>query len=183
MNRKFQLSAAVAALALCVIAATPLLGQVPGQRGNFQRRANAPLAFLKQALSKAGAPALSSDQETALNTAITNFRSANKPAAQNADEKAARDAYANAILTGNGDTAIGAADNLAALLSARQKTMLEAQANFEIQALSVLTSDQVAALQNSIGNQGILRVLDSLAGPGGGRFGRGMMGGPRMMRP
>ena len=58
--------------------------------------------------------------------------------------------------------------------------MMEAETGFQIQAFSVLNSDQVTALQSTIGNNGILRALQSLSGPGPG-FGRGMMDGPGMM--
>ena len=183
-NRKHQLGAVFVILALCALAALPALGQGRGirQAGSTTQMTRDPLAFLKQALNKAGAAALDSSQETALNSLITNFRNANRPGAPDAAQKAARDEYANAILSKNQSGAIAAADKLADLMSARQRAMLEAEANFQIQALSLLHSDQVASLQSSIGNDGILRVLGSLAGPGPG-LGRGRMGGPGMMGP
>jgi hypothetical protein len=130
---------------------------------------------LKQELNKEGAAALDSDQETALNSAITNFRKANRPAAPDSAEKTARDDYSNAILAGNNDAAKTAADKLAGVLSLRQQARLEAEAAFSIQTLSVLHSDQIAALQTSVGKEGLLRIVTSMSGPGGG-FGRGMMG-------
>ena len=117
---------------------------------------------------------MDSAQESALTTLISTFRNANRPAAPNSAEQAARDAYANAILSGGDPKA--AADNLASVLSARQQARLEAEAGFEIQALSILHSDQIAALQNSVGKQGLLRALSSLIGGPGGRPGFGMMG-------
>lgn len=180
-NRKHQLGAVIVMLTLCVIVASPLWGQGRGfgPAAAAAQSTRDPLAFLKQALSKAGATALTSDQETALNTLITNFRSANKPT-QDPNEQAIRDQYANAILAGNLSTASSYADKLATLLSARQSTMLKAEADFQIQALHILTSGQVGALETSVGNNGILRVLQSLTRPGPG-FGRGMMGGPATM--
>jgi hypothetical protein len=156
--------------------AANVLGQGSGQR------TNSPFQFLNQALTKAGATALGSDQEAALQTAITSFRNANQPAAPTAAEQAARDSYSNAILAGNTDAAKAAADQLASVMAPRQQTRLEAEAAFAIQVLGILNSDQVAALQNSLGKQGLLRLVTALAGPGGG-FGRGMMGaGPTNAR-
>ena len=174
------MGAVIVMLTLCVIAASPLWGQGrgPRQAGAAAQTARDPLAFLKQAMSKAGAAALDSTQEGALNTAITNFRSANAPGTPDPAVQSAREAYSNAIFAGDTASATTAADNLANLLSARQRTMLEAEASFHILALSNLHSDQVAALRNSIGNNGILRALQSLVGPGPG-FGRGTMGAPR----
>ena len=157
------------ALALCVLLATTVWGQGRGQR------ANAPLQVLKQELAKAGATALDSNQESALQSAITNFREANRPAAPDSADKAARDDYNNAILAGNNDAAKAAADRLAGALSMRQQARLEAEATFSIQALSALHSDQIAALQTSVGKEGLLRIVTSMSGPGGG-FGRGRMG-------
>ncbi len=183
-NRNHQLGAVFVILALCSLSALPVWGQGRGfrQAGSTAQTTYDPLAFLKQALNKAGAAALDSSQETALNSLITNFRNANKPGAPDAAVQAARDEYANAILSKHQSGAIAAADKLANLMSAHQQARLEAEATFQIQALSLLHSDQVASLQNSIGNNGILRVLMSLAGPSPG-FGRGRMGGPGMMGP
>lgn len=180
VNIKHRLATVAVILALSALAATNAWAQGRGPRfaaaGQATQQARDPLAFLKQALSKAGAAALDSTQETALNTLITNFRNANKPA-PDPNEQGARDAYAKAILAGKNPTdANSAADNLAGLMAAHQRSMLEAEAGFMIQALSYLSSDQVAALQKSVGDTGILRVLRSMIGPGPG-FGRGMMGG------
>jgi hypothetical protein len=80
------------------------------------------------------------------------------------------------------NAATTAADNLASLLSTRQRSLMEAETGFQIQALSVLAGSQVTALQNSIGNNGILRVPQSLRGLGPG-FGRGTMGASGQMQP
>ena len=159
--------------ALCITLATDVWGQMR------RRGANAPLQLLRQQLNKAGAAALDSNQETALQSAIATFRSTNRPAAPEPAEKAAREDYANSILAGNNDAAKTAADKLAGLMSARQQIRLEAEAAFAIQALSILHSDQVSALEASVGKEGLLRIVSSLIGPAGG-FGRGMMGAGAM---
>jgi hypothetical protein len=188
-NNRFA-SIMVVLLALCLAATSPAWAQMRRMAQNSQSTQQQPdsLAFLKQALAKAGASALDSSQETALNTLITNFRNANKPGTPDAAEQAGRDAYVTAILARDLTSATAAADNLASLFSARQRTMLEAEASFQIQALTYLHSDQVAALQSSIGNNGILRVLQSLARAGfprgmGGAPGGAMLGPRPQMRP
>jgi hypothetical protein len=188
IHRKHQLGAAIGMLALCLIATGALWAQGRGYRQAGAPATSDPLAILKQSLNKAGATALDSSQEAALNTLITNFRSAHQPGAPDPAEQTARDAYVNAILAKDSTAATTAADILASLLSTRQRTMMEAETEFEIQALSVLNGDQVAALQSTMGNNGILRVLQSLSGrgPGFGRAGMGnpgMMGGRGQMRP
>jgi hypothetical protein len=179
MRNKHFAPMVVVLLTLCIFAIIPAWAQIRRMAQNTPgtQQQRDPLAFLKQALTKVGASALDSTQETELNTLITNFRNANKPSAPDAAEQAARHAYANAILAKDPTSATIAADNLASLLSARQRTMLEAEASFQIQALTYLHSDQVAALQSKVGNNGILRVLQSLIEPG---FGPGMMGRPAM---
>ena len=168
MDGKKLLGVCALAMALCALVTIPSWGQ-----GSGQANSAGPLGFLKAALNKAGATALDSTQESKLTTLISNFRTANRPSAPNADEQAARDGYASAIFSG-GDTK-SAADTLAGVMAARQQALLEAEAQFDIQALGYLSSDQIAALQNSVGKQGMLRILSSLAGPGG-RPGPGMMG-------
>jgi hypothetical protein len=182
IHRKHKLSTAIGMLALCIIAAGTLWAQGRGYRqaGTGAPATSDRMATLKQALNKAGATALDSSQESSLNELITDFRNAHQPGAPDPAEQTARDAYVHAILAKDAAAATSAADNLASLLSTRQRTMMEAETGFQIQALSVLNSDQVAALQSSIGNNGILRALQSLSRPGPG-FGRGMMGGPGMM--
>jgi len=181
INRKQQLGMVVVMLAALAIAAGSVWGQGRGPRFAANGQATTtrdPLAFLKQALNKAEAAALSSDQETKLNTLVTGFRNANKPA-PDTNEQTARTNFVNAILAGDTTGANGYADQLATLLSTHQSARLKAEAGFQIQALQILTSDQFAALEKNIGKNGVLRVLQSLIGPGQG-FGRGMMMmGPR----
>lgn len=169
MSGKHKIYACIVTSALCVALAATVLAQGRGPR------ANPPFQLLNQALTKAGATALGSDQEAALQDSITAFRNANQPAALTAAEQAARDNYNNAILAGDKDTAKTAAGQLASLMAARQQARLEAEAAFAIQALGILHSDQIAALQNSLGKQSLLRLMTTLAGPGGG-LGPGMMG-------
>jgi hypothetical protein len=56
---------------------------------------------------------------------------------------------------------------LAALQSTRQQAFLAAEADFDINVLSILQPDQIAALQSSLANQQVTRILASLIVPGG----------------
>ena len=161
MNGKRKPRACMVVLAFWATLATTFWGQGRGLGEN------APLEFLKQELTKAGATALDANQESAIHSAITNFRNANRPAAPDAAEKAAAD-----ILAGNKDSAKTAADQLASLIALRRQARLEAA--LCIQVLPILRSDQMAALQKSAGKEVVPRLVTSLAGSGIGS-GRGPM--------
>jgi len=118
-----------------------------------------PLASLKQALSKAGASALDSSQQTALNELIAKFQNTNGPAKSDPSEQAAMDAYNNAILAKDLESATKAEGTLSKFILARLQKMMEAQPSLEIQILSYLHRDQVAALQTTMGNKGIISIL------------------------
>ena len=89
-----------AALLLCVVVMSVQLALAQGTRP--QRDA---LGGLKHALQEASAAALTSDQETALNTLISSFRENNRPTGPSTEIQAARKAYDDAILAGNADAA------------------------------------------------------------------------------
>jgi hypothetical protein len=174
MHRAFS---GIAALALCAAIATTAWSQGRGPR------ADTPAQRIDQALTKASAAALDSTQESALQAAVASFRNTMQPA-PDAAEKNARDSYAAAILAGDGASAQTAADQLADVMAQHQKKRLEAEAAFAIQVFSILHRDQIAALQSSMGKEGLLRLVTSPAGPAGPRFGSGMMGrGPMPPRP
>jgi hypothetical protein len=132
---------------------------------------------LNRALADAGAPALSTTQEQQLNALITTARSSRQGRGPSAEVQAARTAYDNALLAGDTNTAVAQAAIIASATTADLRARLEADANFVVQALNVLKSngDQIGALQRSIGNAGLLRLISSLAGGPG----RGFGGGPR----
>ncbi len=135
------------------------------------------LARLNRALADAGAPALTTTQEQQLNALITTARSSRQGRGPSAEVQAARTAYDNALLAGDTNTAVAQAAIIASATTSDLRARLEADANFVVQALNVLKSngDQIGALQRSIGNAGLLRLVSSLAGGPGGGFG----GGPR----
>lgn len=118
-------------------------------------------------------------QEAALDTLTTNFGNAYHSGASDPVEQTARDAYIKAILSKDSTAAMTAADSQAILLSARQRAMMEAEASFQTQIVSILNSDQVAALNSAMGNKEILRMLQSPIEPGPG-FGCGLMSAGRM---
>ncbi len=178
MKGERTLLVGIVLLVFCTISGGTVCGQGRGQGPN------PPIQALNQALAKASAAALDTTQESALQAAIAGFRSENQPPPPDAAEKTARDNYANAILAGDKASAKTAADQLAAVMAQRQQIRVEAEAAFAIQVLGILHGDQIAALQNSIGKEGLLRLLTAFAGPGGPGFGRGMMGrGPMNAGP
>ncbi len=133
-----------------------------------------PLTRLKNALQAAGASALTTDQQTQLQSQITAYKTARQGQAPSASLQADRSQLESAILAKDSAAAKAAADKIAADMAGNITSHLEDQANFAIQALSVLSGDQVTALQNHVGSAGVVRLLQSLAGG----FNRPFAGGP-----
>jgi len=164
--------------AVCVIAVLPIMAQT-----TTNMPARDPLMPLKRALETAGAPALTAAQETQLNTLISGFRTANVPQQPTAAVQAARAAYESAIIGGD---LSGAGTQIKVLVNervARQTDTMTALAKFSITALGVLAAnpDQTKLLLKQVGNRGVVRVLEALAGGPG--IGGGRMGGPGMAIP
>jgi len=164
--KKHQLVLATLAIGLLAMGS----GMIWGQPSTADH-----LARLNRALTDAGAPALTTTQEQQLNALITTVRSSRQGRGPSPEVQAARTAYDNALLAGDTNTAVAQAAVIASAMTADMRTRLEADANFVVQALSVLKSngDQFGALQRSVGNAGVVRLISSLAGGPGG-----FMGGP-----
>jgi hypothetical protein len=178
MNRmKISIGSGVLA-AVCMIALLPLQAQT-----TTNTPARDPLMPLKRALETAGAPALTATQETQLNTLIGEIRTANAPQRPTAAVQAARAAYESAIVGGD---LTGAGTQIQFLVNDREKretAAMTALARFSVTALGVLAtnSDQTKLLLRQFGNQGVVRVLEVLAGRPGMGVGTGVrMGGPGM---
>jgi hypothetical protein len=129
-------------------------------------QARAPLGFLKRALEQAGAPALTSQQETDLNALITSFR-ATVPAEPDELLRAAHDAYAEALIAGD----VAVAEAQATIIAGRQAqltaTRLTTEAKFLVSMLSILkTGGQLDALIRQFDDR-VIGVVRSLLGPGG----------------
>jgi len=162
-------SARLTALLLCVIVGSAALALA-------QRPQRDALGFLKRALTEANAPALTADQETQLNTLITNFRNA-QPTTPDAALEAARTAYENAILAGDLTTATAQATIIANRTAALSAARLQAEAKFDIDVLQILRNGgQLAPLTQKVGSDHILGLVGSLIG--GGPFGGRPGGGP-----
>lgn len=154
------------ALSLCALAGSAIIATAQPQRP--QRDA---LGFLKRALTEATAPALTTAQETQLNTLITSFRDA-LPDGPDEQLKAAHTAYNNALLAGDAAAAAAQATIIANRSAALTAARLQADAQFKIAVLAVLKSGgQLDALQQKFGAERVLGIVGSLAG------GRGF-GGP-----
>ncbi len=166
-----KISFIIVASALCLGTlglAWAQMNRMPGQ-GFGQRN---PLASLQSAIQRSGAPALTSDQQTQLQTLIQNFRSAQRPTGPNANIQSAQQNFENAVLSGNTSNATSAADALASAMSAEAPKHLEALATFDVQALNIL-QPQASALKQEMGNSGLVALLSSLAGGPGMRAGMG----------
>lgn len=168
----------ILALTLAVGAATAMAQAGLPARDN--------LAGLKNALEGAGAAALTSAQESSINTLITEFRNAHKPTANSALQTA-RAAYENAILSGDSATA---ASQAAVIGNAQAAEMAQHESDvalFAIQVASILKTQgsQLDALISKLGSGKAVRLLLGLAGGPGG-FGPGGPGrggpGPQGMR-
>jgi hypothetical protein len=157
-----------AVLILCVTAALPgaLLAQAPKGTTTAPDHTPDPLGHLKQALSNAGATALTTSQETALTTLITNFRTANVGTASTT-----RLAFDNYILAGDAAHAIALIPALEAERNSKELARAEAEVTFAASAAQLLSVAQVSALQQKLGVDEVVRLIDSLAGgpegPGG----------------
>ncbi|MEO6725379.1 MAG: hypothetical protein ABIU20_10690 [Blastocatellia bacterium] len=137
-----------------------------------------PLTRLKKTLEEASATGLSADQETQLK-ALVEARHGNHPAGPGSEFEAARAAFDAAILAGDQAKANSQAAIIANLGTAATKARLEADAKFKLDVLAVLKAGgQVDALTQTLGSEGLLRLLGSLAGGPGGPGGPRGPGGP-----
>jgi Spy/CpxP family protein refolding chaperone len=177
-TQKKYLGLLVATLGLCLAAALPLSAQMrQGRRMAMMQGSQTTrdsLVTLRNALNQAGATALSSAQEQQLKDLISTFRSERKSQSPDTVLKSAKKNYDEAILSGNVANATTAADQLAKAVSDRSLKSFEARATFLAKAYAVLQSDQVSALESSVGKDGVLKALRSLIGP---------MGMGKMRRP
>lgn len=156
----------VAVIALAMTAGDALARQ--------QGQPRDPLGFLKHAISEAGGPALTAQQETDLLALIESARPA--PPAADDSLKAAHEAFAAAVIAGD----VAAAQAQAAIIGAKQSqfgaTRLAAEAKFAVSAVAILKSGgQLAALLQAGDQNRVVGIVRSLLGPGG----FGGPGGPR----
>jgi hypothetical protein len=171
LNKK-RLGTILITMILCLAAGSFVWSQTKG--ANQRRQGNArrnPLIFLERAIQKSGAPTLTSDQQSQLESLIRNYRSAQKTTGRDPAVQSAGRNLESAVLSGNSANATTAADALARALASDLPKHLEARANFEAQAFGILRP-QATALQQNIGNRGMLALLGSLAGGPGINAGR-----------
>ena len=140
-----------------------------------------PLGFLKHAISQAGGPALTTQQETDLLALIESARPT--PPGPDDDLKLAHEAFATAVLAGDAATAQAQAAIIAARQAQFGATRLAAEAKFAVSAVGILKSGgQLSALLQASDQNRVVGLVRSLLGPGGfggpGGPGRGPGGGP-----
>ncbi|MDA2938040.1 hypothetical protein MYX75_07245 [Acidobacteria bacterium AH-259-A15] len=138
-----------------------------GGLGTDGPRTRDPLVILKRALSDAGAPALTAEQEGQLTSLIQDFRQARQPQGPNSSLQTARRAYEDAILAGDFAAAQAQAAIIADQTASSINASLQAQAEFKIQLLTMLNADQVSFLSERVGTKGLSTLLNSLARPRG----------------
>lgn len=169
----FVLAAAIL-LFLCAAMSRTLLAQRPMDARDSTQAPDV-LRPLKSALESASASALTTDQETQIQTLITTFRTVTAPTAS-----AARLAYDNFILAGNATGAAYLIQTLMSEQSAQDLARMQALVTLSVGVVQVLQSSQLNLLQQALGVDGLVRLLQSLGGgpgePGGGPGGPGGRG-------
>ncbi len=176
MSNKNYLNTLWIALAFCFGTVGMALAQNSGANQRWQGGAHRdPLAMLERAIQKAGAPALSADQQSQLQSLIQNYRSTRSSMGPDPAVQSARQNFEAAVLSGNSANSTAAADALAGAMTANAPKHLEALAQFEVQAVGIL-QPQLSALQQNLGNDRLLSLLGSLAGGPGMRAGMGGFG-------
>ena len=119
---------------------------------------------------------MTQQQQDQLQELIQAYRSAQKATVSNSDIQSARQSFEKAVLSGDSTGATAATDALASAMTASLPKRLEALADFEVKAVGILRP-QASALQQQLGNNRLVALLESLArgpaiapgpdGPGG----------------
>lgn len=171
MKTQKRLFSITVLLLLCAIA-----GSTKMAFGDFwQDQTRDSLSSLRSAIAQAGATALTTDQETQLNTLITTFQAAQPDDFDEALE-AARTAYRTAILAGDQAAAQAQAAIIVSRITELTNAKLQAEIQFQIGVLAVLrTGGQLDTLIQVFGADRVLGLIDSLGGHSsngrhGGRF-------------
>ena len=168
MNRFNLLLSVVVVFSLAVLPA--LAQQAPAAAGGPGQRVLAPLApqpyplaRLRNALQQAGAPALTTDEETQIKTLVTNFRTANKPEAPSTALQSAHREYDNAILNGDSPAATAQATIIVNNQTANALARMKARANFGIAVIKLLRDNKQAdLLLKWMGSNGLVQLAMSL---------------------
>jgi hypothetical protein len=170
------------ALLVCAVLLSPAVAAAqhnPGG-GNFQRD---PFFSLENALAVAGAPALTTAEQTQLTTLITTYRNS-LPTTTDATLAAARTAFNTAVLNGDLATAKTQAGIIATREEALNLAQLQALATFEMGVVSLLTSGgQLAPLRTKFGDTFTLDIISSFAGDGPLPGGKGRLSTTHVVIP
>lgn len=138
-----------------------------------------PVTHLNRALQSAGGPALSQDQQDKLNALLTQYKAAHLCGTPDPTMQSALRELESAILSKDQATVNSTAAIISAQVAKRANDRIQSMGNLAIQALGVLSDEQVNALKTQYGNMGLLRVFHGAmmggCGPGFGRW--RMMGG------
>jgi len=142
------------ALLLCAAVGSTAMASA---RGAGQRN---PLAALNRAISRAGAPALTTEQQAQLSALVTTFQEA-LPDDSGEELEAAREAFNEAILAGDLTAATAQVNTIANLSAELTGAKLQAEAAFLIGVLAVLRSGgQLDPLIAAFGEDRVLAVIN-----------------------
>lgn len=136
-----------------------------------QKAARDPLGSLKRALTEAGAPALTTDQETQITAAVTAFRAA-QPDEPSEALQSAKAAFDAAILAGDLAEAQKQAGIISGLIAANNNAHFLALAKFATDVRTILSNGgQLTYLTQKFAAERVVGIIESLVGHGG--FGGG----------
>lgn len=165
------------AMLLSVLVMGSLLALAQGPQGGHangsaDRISRDPLNGLKRAITTAGAPALTAQQETDIKALITAYRDA-LPDEEDAALAAAKDAYDAALAAGNLTAAQTAAGQIAARQAVLSAQALTDRAKFVIAVLANLrTGSQLPLLIEKFTAERVVEMVQGLVHGGGGGRGR-----------
>ncbi|HEV8131087.1 MAG TPA: hypothetical protein VGQ81_07530 [Acidobacteriota bacterium] len=122
------------------------------------------LAPLRSALEDAGAPPLSPAEEQQLRAIVLAFQTSLLPQDQGAALRTANRRYEDAVMAADLAAASAQAAAIAKLITDQTSSRLQAEANFKIQILNILKSndDQIGLLLKRSGTAGVYRLISSL---------------------
>jgi Spy/CpxP family protein refolding chaperone len=143
------------------------------------------IARLNRALSKAGATELTDVQVDQITALIESARESRPGPDGGPHDSALMGSYADAIVSGDPETAKNIAEQIAAEVAVRTSEHLQARAEFQSEVLNVLEQGgQLPVLKEQVGSQGLLRLLSPHRGRfGGGPGGKGFQAGQGMNAP
>jgi len=155
--RKFLLRSIALAGFLVILTVGGLLAQTTTSTTASDHQPD-PLMPLTRALSDAGATALTTTQQTAIESLMDVFRTSTQTVS------AAQSAYDGYIISGDATDAEALIPTLLAEKSTREEERMKAEATFSIGVVNALSSDQLTALKAKFDDEQLVSIIQSLVG-------------------